>query len=68
MALTSPPDLKAVPVDLSDATGRPGSTLAVELLSEMVTQMHDIAKIARQAKEGQHAAAKRTSSTCSEPH
>lgn len=60
MALTLPPDLEAALQDLSDATGRPASTLAVELLSEMVPQMHDIAKIARQAKAGQHSAAKRT--------
>lgn len=60
MALTLPPALEAALDDLSDATGRAGATLAVELLSEMTTQMHDIAKIARQAKAGQHLAAKRT--------
>jgi predicted DNA-binding protein len=60
MALTLPPELEAALADLSDATGRPGASLAVELLSEMVPQMHDIAKITRQAKAGQSAAAKRT--------
>jgi hypothetical protein len=45
--------------DLSDALGKPASTLAVELLTEMIPQMEGIAKWARAAKSGNKAAAKR---------
>jgi predicted DNA-binding protein len=59
MALTLPRELETALADLADATGRPGASLAVDLLTEMVPQMHDIAKITRLAKAGQATAAKR---------
>lgn len=59
MALTLTPEVEAALFDLADALGKPAATLAVELLREMVPQLHDLAKITRLAQQGKNAAAKR---------
>lgn len=59
MALTLTPELEAAFDDLADAMGKPASTLAVELLGELIPQIEGLAKVARAAKSGNKAAAKR---------
>jgi hypothetical protein len=45
--------------DLAEAVGKPASRVVVELLTEMIPQLHGIAKMARAAKSGNKAAVKR---------
>jgi predicted DNA-binding protein len=59
LALTVPPDVRAAIDELAEAVGKPSSTVVVELLAEMVPQMQGLAKVARAAKSGNKAAAKR---------
>jgi predicted DNA-binding protein len=59
MALTLPKETEAALDDLADAIGKPASTIAAELLGEMVPQIVGLAKIARATKAGNKAAAKR---------
>ena len=63
LMLTLPPDLDADLRDLSDAAGKPLSTMVVELLREMQPQFGDLAKILRMAKQGNKRAALRKLST-----
>jgi hypothetical protein len=59
MALTLPPDLREALFDLADAAGKPPSTVAAELLGDMVPQIKDLAKVLRAAKAGRTEAARR---------
>lgn len=59
MALTLDPAARAALDDMAEATGRPASTVAAELLLEMAPQLHDAAKVIRLSKSGKTAAAKR---------
>lgn len=59
MALTLPEHVQAAVYDLADAMGKPASKVVTELLEEMVPQLQGLAKIARAAKQGNNAAAKR---------
>lgn len=59
MALTLSPEAEAALADLADATDKPASTIAAELLREIAPQLHDVAKIARLSQQGKTAAAKR---------
>lgn len=59
MALTLDPIARAALDDMADATGRPASTVAAELLREVAPQLHDSAKIIRLSQAGKTAAAKR---------
>lgn len=59
MALTLPPDLLAALVDLSAATGRPATSLAVGFLKEMVPMIHEMAKIQRLMEAGKSSQAQR---------
>ncbi len=59
MALTLTPELEAALDDLAEALGKPAATLAVELLHELIPQLEGLAKVARAAKSGNKAAAKR---------
>jgi hypothetical protein len=59
LALTVPPELQAALDDLGEAVGKPVSKVATELLTEMIPQLHGLAKYARAAKSGNVAAAKR---------
>lgn len=59
MALTLSPEAQAALADLADATGKPASTIAAEMLLEMAPQLHDAAKIIRLSRAGKKAAAKR---------
>jgi len=59
IALTVSPELQVALFNLSEAVGRPVATLVVELLEDMIPQLEGLAKIARAAKSGNKAAAKR---------
>lgn len=59
MALTLSDECAEALNDLADALGKPASTVAAELLHEMVPQLEGLAKYARHAKAGNKAAAKR---------
>ncbi len=59
LALTPPPELRAALEELAAATGQPPATIAVQLLVEVIPQLLGLAKIARAAKAGNAAAAKR---------
>lgn len=59
MALTLPQATIEALEDLGDAIGKPASTIAAEMLTEMAPQLHDMAKMTRFAKQGKKAAAKR---------
>lgn len=59
MALTLPDDLRDCLDDLALALEKPAATLAVDFLREMIPQFQGLAKIARAAKRGDKAAAKR---------
>jgi len=59
MALTLSPEAQAALTDMADATGRPASTIAAEILLEMAPMLHDAAKVTRLATAGKNAAAKR---------
>ncbi len=59
MAMTLPPETADALFDLADAIERPAATVAQELLTEIVPQLHDLAKIARLTKAGKGSAAKR---------
>lgn len=59
VALTLTPELDAAFADLADATGKPASTVVVELLHELIPQLEGLAKVARAQKAGNKAAAKR---------
>lgn len=59
MALTLSESVNAAVHDLADAMGKPASKVVTELLEEMVPQLESLAKIARAAKSGNKAAAKK---------
>lgn len=59
MALTVPDDLRDCLDDLALALEKPAATLAVDFLREMIPQFQGLAKMARAAKSGDKAAAKR---------
>jgi predicted DNA-binding protein len=59
MALTLPDHVRDAVYDLADAVGKPASKVVAELLEEMVPQLEGLAKVARAAKSGNKAAAKR---------
>jgi phenylpyruvate tautomerase PptA (4-oxalocrotonate tautomerase family) len=59
LALTPSPELRAALEELAQALGQPPATIAVQLLIEVIPQMQGLAKIARAAKAGNKAAAKR---------
>ncbi len=59
MALTLPPETTAALAELADAMGKPASTVAAELLGDMVPQIHGMAKVIRFSKSGNKAGAKR---------
>lgn len=59
MALTLPENVRNAVYDLADAVGKPASKVVTELLEEMVPQLEGLAKVARAAKSGNKAAAKR---------
>ena len=59
LALTLPPSLREALEDLAEAQGVPASKVVVGLLSEMETQIRDLAKYSRLVQSGQHSAAKR---------
>ena len=59
MALTLTDELRSALDDLAEAIGKPASTVAGELLNEMIPQILGLAKFARAAKSGNKAAAKR---------
>jgi hypothetical protein len=59
MALTLAAETQDALADLADATGKPASTIAAELLLEMAPQLHDAAKIIRLSRAGKKAAARR---------
>ncbi len=59
-ALTLPADLRAVLEAFAEASGKPMSTVIVDLLQEMAPQLVALTKIQRQVKAGQHSAAKQT--------
>ncbi len=59
MALTLSAELRAALFDLAEAWEKPASTVATELLTEMIPQLEGMAKLARVAKSGNTAAVKR---------
>jgi hypothetical protein len=59
MALTLPDHVQAAVYELADAMGKPATKVVTELLEEMVPQLEGLAKVARAAKVGNKAAAKR---------
>ena len=59
MALTLPDHVRDAVYDLADAMGKPAAKVVTELLEEMVPQLQGLAKVARAAKSGNKAAAKR---------
>lgn len=59
MALTLSDDLRHEIYDLADALGKPASKVVTELLEEMRPQLVGLAKVARAAKAGNRAAAKK---------
>lgn len=59
LALTVPAPLKEALDDLADAQGIPTAKVVVGLLTEMETQIRDLAKYARLVKSGESTAAKR---------
>jgi hypothetical protein len=59
MALTLSDEAAAALADMAAALGQPASTLAAEFLHELAPQFHGIAKMARAAKTGNKAAARR---------
>lgn len=59
MALTLKPDVERAVFDLADALAKPAATVVADLLEEMVPQLEGLAKVARAAKAGNKAAAKR---------
>ena len=63
IALTVPEDLDKGLRDLSDATGKPVSTICVELLVEMTPMLADLVKLARMAQQGKKRAAEQRLAT-----
>lgn len=59
MAISLKPPLEAALFDLADALEKPAATVAAELLAELAPQLEGLAKVARLAKQGKQAAAKR---------
>lgn len=59
LSLTISDELRDALQSISEATGKPVATLTVELLTEMIPQLEGLAKMARAAKSGNKAAAKR---------
>lgn len=59
LALTLSPELQVALSTLGAAVGKPVATLTVELLEEMIPQLHGLAKLATVAKAGNKAATKR---------
>lgn len=57
--LTPSDELKSALQELADAAEKPLSTVVTELLTEMIPQFRDLAKVLRHAKAGKQAAAKR---------
>lgn len=58
LPLSLTPELDAALTDLAEATGKGRATVAMELLTEMIPQLVDLAKIARHLKAGRKGAAK----------
>jgi hypothetical protein len=59
MALTLTDELRDALADLGEATGRPMATVAVQLLGDLVPQLHSLAKVARANKLGDKVEAQR---------
>lgn len=59
MALTLSSEAQSALADMADATGKPASTIAAELLLEMSPMLHDAAKVTRLAQAGKKTAARR---------
>lgn len=59
MALSLPDEVHHAVYDLADALDKPASKVVTELLQEMLPQLQGLAKVARAAKAGNKAAAKR---------
>ena len=59
IALTLAPELQVALANLAEAVGKPAATVAAELLFEMIPQLEGLTKLAKAAKSGNKAAAKR---------
>jgi hypothetical protein len=59
LALSPSPALRAALSDLSEAIGEPPATVALQMLTELIPQLHGLAKVVRAAKAGNSPAAKR---------
>jgi predicted DNA-binding protein len=59
IALTLSPELHTALSGLAEAFGKPMATLATEMLQELIPQLEGLTKVAKAAKSGNKAAAKR---------
>ena len=59
LILTLQPELEAVIAELAEATGKPRATVVTDLLTELMDQMRDLAKLMRHAKQGNRSGVKK---------